>query len=252
MRVFVIALDSSGNTVLNPATYDQPVTLQLIYTAYGAPDTTDTPDVSLQVAYNSAVDPSGCGGNSQTSANFGTVNVCSPSDVITATFMAVNSGAFGGELIGSVAGSGDLSAPTGEPTALPTGFAPGVSALTFTIYLNGGIELTDFEGYTVSSISANGVGNLDGVENLPLYSWEGNGYNTLYISESGFAGSYVVGGTCAPYATLTLTNNDGYGDASLLVVPTAPTSGCNITISDGTNTVTVPLTVTTTSVGPIS
>jgi hypothetical protein len=243
MRVFVVALDSSGNIVLNPATYSQPVVLQLVYTSYGESDTVaGQDDVTLSVAYNSAVDPGGCGGTTTAQADYSTIYVCSPTDVITATYVSgLSNPAPSAVIIGSVAGSGDLTAPSGGPTPVATGYTGGVGALPFSINPLLGLEVTQYysgSSYTINSIAANG-------SNTGLYQ------NTAYIYESGFTGNYTVGGTCGPYATLTLTQNDGYGDASLLIAPTTATTGCNITISDGTNTDTIPMTVTTTTVGGI-
>jgi hypothetical protein len=116
MRVFVIALDSAGNTVLNPSTFDQPISLQLIYVedpsennGFVVPDVTSAPDITLSVQYSSSVDPGGCGGSATTTANFGTIQVCSPSDVITATINStVQNGAVSAAIYGSVAGDGNL------------------------------------------------------------------------------------------------------------------------------------------------
>ncbi len=265
IRIFVIALDSSGNTVLNPATFSSPVTLQMIYTYNGAPDTSGTPDVNLSVAYNSAVDPNGCGSNAQPAGNpaatpsFGVVYVCAPTDVITATFVPVTSNAASSAIIiGSVGGSGNLSAPNGQPTALPTSYPSGINTVSFSIYqviVSNNLSLVDIYGYGVSSVAANGTGSAQGVENLPLYSWESGGYNTFYVNDSGFS-SFTIGGTCISggFATVTGTSsNPYYGWPGYLLTPTAPTGGCTITVSDGTNpTATINMTVTTTTVGPVS
>jgi hypothetical protein len=249
MRIFVIALDSSGNTVLNPSTFDQPIQVQLIYTTFDCcggiePDVTNPPNLTLSVAYNSAVDPNGCGGNASATAGFTTVNVCSPSDVITATFnFQVANGPQNAVLIGSIAGTGDLSAPTGQPTTLPTGFAAGVGSLSIALFTGQvGVELFDDNDNTVTTIAGYGFGNVSGSTSLIQ--------NTLNIFDNGFTGSFTVGGTCGAFATLTLTNNDGFGDGSILISPTAVTGGspCTLTVGDGTNTSSVTMTVTTTAV----
>jgi len=244
MRVFVIALDSANNVVLNPSTYDQPIQVELIYTdCCGDPDVSDPPNLTLTAAYNASVDPGGCGGNPSTSTGFTSVNVCSPSDVVTATFKtAVTNGPQAAEFIGSVSGTGNLSAPaTAAPTALPTGLPAGVGSLFVEIFTppQTGLLLTQGSNgspFTVTNITSNGVGNTD------------LSGNTLYIFESGFVGSYTVGGTCGAFAALTLTNNDGFGDGSIAINPTAATPSCTITVSDGTNTDSVTMSVTTTAV----
>jgi hypothetical protein len=257
MRVFVIALDSAGNTVLNPSTFDQPVSLQLIYLQdlfSDVPDVTSAPDVTLSVQYSSSVDPGGCGGNSTTSANFGTIQVCSPSDVITATVNAiVPNGAESAAIYGSVAGNGNLPGPVGQPTALPTGLPAGVGLLSFNVgQSTTGLQVTDAFGDQVNALSANGLGNIQGVFNeLPYDGFAGDN-NTLFIFEDGFTGQYTLSSTCNAFAGLALTNNDGFGDASLLIAPSAVTTGCTITIGDGTNTIVIPMTITTTTVAPIS
>jgi len=253
MRVFVIALDSAGNTVLNPSTFDQPVSLQLIYLEdlfSDVPDVASAPDVTLSVQYSSSVDPGGCGGSATTTANFGTIQVCSPSDVITATINAtVPNGAESAAIYGSVAGDGNLPSPVGQPTALPSGLPPGVGLLSFNVgQTAGGLQVTDSFGEPVNALSANGLGNVQGVFNeLPYDGFTGDN-NTLFIFEEGFTGQYTFSNTCAAFATLTPTNNDGFGDASLLIVPTAATTGCTITIGDGTASQVIPMTVTTTTV----
>lgn len=248
MRVFVVALDSSGNIVLNPATYSSPVVLQLVYTSGGYSDTNaNAPDVQLAVAYNSSVDPGGCGGNVSTSSLYGTINVCSPTDVITATFLTTATApAPSAVIIGSVGGSGNLPF-NGSPVPVATGYTGGIGALPFSISPLIGLVATqytyDYTYYPVTAINATGLGNTYGATGV--YN------NTVYIYESGFAGTFTVGGTCASFATLTLTNTST-GEATLLVAPTAPTTGCTITLGDGTNTLSIPMTVTTTTVAPVS
>jgi hypothetical protein len=109
------------------------------------------------------------------------------------------------------------------------------------------LTLTDYYSNPVTYIAGYGLGNVAGATNLPVN-------NTLYISESGFSGPYTVGGTCSSYVTLNVTNNNGSGFANVVITPTALSGpgGCNITVSDGTTTITLPTTVTTTTVAPIS
>jgi hypothetical protein len=114
----------------------------------------------------------------------------------------------------------------------------------------GGIQLTDANccDGPVTAITANGLGNVAGVISQLPYDGNSSDNNTLFIFENGFTGQYTFTNTCAGFATLTPTNNDGFGDASLLIVPTAVTTGCTITIGDGTNSIVLPMTVTTTTV----
>jgi hypothetical protein len=84
-QVFVVAVDSSGNTILNPSTYSSPVYLQIAY------DTLDgylpyTADVTLTATY-AANDPSPClpGGTATASGWYQSFALCSPSDTVTAS-----------------------------------------------------------------------------------------------------------------------------------------------------------------------
>jgi hypothetical protein len=116
MRVFVIALDSAQNIILNPSQYDQPITLQLIYLDYTyTPALVPVPDVQLTDAYAL----SACGGNATTTANYGTINVCSPSDVITASLVDVASGSPGAIIFASVGTAGILPSPAPSTTPAP-------------------------------------------------------------------------------------------------------------------------------------
>jgi len=76
-RLFVIALDAAGNQIINPTTFDIPITLTLALN--GTPGST----VTLGVAYSglSAADS----GTSSPSTDGGTVTVYSPTDQITLT-----------------------------------------------------------------------------------------------------------------------------------------------------------------------
>jgi hypothetical protein len=76
-RVYLVASDVAGNVILNPTTYNQPIVLTLLLNGGPANVTlTDAPPAGLT-----------CGGNTTTSVNLGTVNVCSPSDAVTLTLI---------------------------------------------------------------------------------------------------------------------------------------------------------------------
>jgi len=77
-RLYLIASDINGNTILNPTTYNQPITLTLNFLnfqGYGAPNNVTLSDTP----------PSGLGTASSTSTSGGTVQVYSPADVVTLT-----------------------------------------------------------------------------------------------------------------------------------------------------------------------
>lgn len=87
--VFVVAVDSSGNTILNPSAYNAPIYLQLAfdyyygYISYGIPATAD---VTLTVTYGNN-DPSPCTPNGTATASdwYQSFPICSPGDSIVAT-----------------------------------------------------------------------------------------------------------------------------------------------------------------------
>jgi hypothetical protein len=239
-RIFVIALDSSGNFILNPSVYNSPyISLQLIYTdsgyGLGYPLASPTPDVNLQVAYSSI--DAGCGsGTASTSASYGSIIVCSPADVITANLINVPGGAPGAVVIGSVGTSALLPspAPSTTPAPLPTSTPANESFLAFSIGTLGGIDVYDENGYPVTSVTSLAVGTTT----LP--------YNDLQVEEYNFSGSFTVGGNCGAIANLQTYNyNDGY---AVINITTTAVGTCTATISDGTNTVSIPITVTTTTV----
>lgn len=90
--VFVVAVDSSGNTILNPSVYNAPIYLQLAFDPfygwayYGG----TTADASVTVTYANG-DPSTCtGGNTTETASdwYQYIAICSPSDNVTAAILA--------------------------------------------------------------------------------------------------------------------------------------------------------------------
>lgn len=85
--IYVVAVDSSGNTILNPSAYSAPIYLQLAFDNEGDPYV--TADVTLSVQY-SANDPSPCtpGQSASTAVWYGSLPVCSPSDQIVASLSA--------------------------------------------------------------------------------------------------------------------------------------------------------------------
>jgi len=119
MPVFVVAVDSAGNTILNPSAYSSPIYLQLsFYSGY-------TPDVTLKATY-AANDPSPCipGGTATASTWFANVPICSPSDAVSA-LLSPTGGAnpsFYAYVYGytSTAGLAPTPAPSTLPSSLPS------------------------------------------------------------------------------------------------------------------------------------
>lgn len=143
LRIFVIALDASGNTILNPSIYDTPISLQLVFLdEYQDPLFPGVPDVTLSVAYSSAVDPGGCSGNATTSTSYGSIQVCSPADVVTAAFDNVPNGSPNISVIGSVGRSGYFPVPSTTPEPFPNATPTGVSYLVFPVTTPTGAEGT--------------------------------------------------------------------------------------------------------------
>jgi hypothetical protein len=78
-RIFVIALDTAGNQIINPTTFDIPITLTLALNGMPAGS------ITLGVTYAGLT---GEGAPASTSADGGTVVVLAPSDVVTLTLSA--------------------------------------------------------------------------------------------------------------------------------------------------------------------
>jgi hypothetical protein len=141
MRVFVIALDGSGNTILNPSIYDSPISLQLVYTDQNSdPLYPGVPDVTLSVAYSSSIDPGGCNGNATTSTSYGSVQVCSPADVVTATFDNNANGSPNISIIGSVGATGyfPVPSPPATPEPFPNATPAGASYIVIPVTVSSG------------------------------------------------------------------------------------------------------------------
>jgi hypothetical protein len=236
MRVFVVALDSANNIILNPSSYDKPITLQL-----GFPN--GAPDVTLSATY-AAGDQSPCpaGGSASASGAYGYLSICSPSDVVTATLVtAVPNGANYGNIIGSIGAAPfyPTPAPGTSPSPLPSNPA-GLAYTSFYIAsgASGPITLTDSSGKTLTSL-------------------ETGSSTYTYITEGGFTGSFTVtpSAGCSGVANVSLYYNSygnvpgvGYTYYGLISASGIAAGTCSATVSDGTNTITVPVTVTTTSV----
>lgn len=91
--VFVVAVDSSGNTILNPSSYNAPIYLQLGFSLWGGESSyydgvPGTADVTLSVTYANN-DPSPCTGGTATISNwYQSFPICSPGDNVTASLSA--------------------------------------------------------------------------------------------------------------------------------------------------------------------
>jgi hypothetical protein len=86
MPVFVIATDSSGNTILNPSAYNAPLYLQLAFDPNEPCCSGNaTADVTLSVTYGIS-DPTPCTAGSTVAVNtyYASLPLCSPSDSVTA------------------------------------------------------------------------------------------------------------------------------------------------------------------------
>ncbi len=219
LQLFVIALDSSNNVILNPSVYTSPVYLQLFYASVGAPD------VSLQV-----VPGSEGGATTSTSANYGTVTVNSPSDVITASILP--NVANGSQFIYVL---GNVGSPLLQPLATLPPLPPNaVLGITVTTLVTPSNQIVLF-----SSNSQANVTRLD---------YSGIMSDIVEVTETGYSGTFTDNAApCAGIAALNLLANNG-GFAEIQVNGVAVGS-CTATISDGIgNTINVPITVTTTSV----
>jgi hypothetical protein len=226
-QVIPIAVDSNNDPILNPSTYDAPIVLQLLYINQNASetDTTSTPDVTLSVAYNASVDPGGCGGNASTSALFGTVTVCSPSDTITATIANVVGGAQAASILAGFGSNpvyftNEPASPT--PMPLPQATPAGFNFVQFSVSPSV-LSVTDGNGVPIS------------VTNPITFLATGAGYaQYVYVTDFGFSGALTFGGNCAPYISASSYNYGG-GYYYLTLTPNA-VGICTGSVSDGTNT----------------
>ena len=231
MLLFLIAYDNQGNVILNPSVYDTQVQLQLIYpdiVTYG----TGNPNVQMSVTYG-ATDPAGVAGTTATAtANFASLPVYSPEDQISANLQSgIQNGTDYGIIVANI-GTPAFPAPIVSPSPFPSAPPTGASYVAFAIFppVNGQITVTD------SNYNA-----LTSVQILGTY-----GYQFFYVSETGYYGQFTETDTCSGIASIYFYNPygpNGYFDA-YGVAPGA----CSATFSDGTNSVTLPLQVTTTSV----
>ena len=122
LQVFVIATDSAGNTILNPSSYNAPVYLQLGFDMYS------NPDVTLSATYATS-DPSPCtaGTTASTSSFWGSIPICSPSDVVTATLIPNVSSASYDAYVFAWISSASL-VPTPAPSSTPAPFPTNLPA----------------------------------------------------------------------------------------------------------------------------
>lgn len=214
--LFVIALDASNNIILNPSVYNTPVSLQLIYPFGGQPDVTLT-----------VVPGAEGGGTTSTSANYGSVLVNSPSDSITASIIPnVADGASEVAFVPAI-GAATLASPAPAPSAAPQG-----SALYFPIGQlstpSGIIGLNDY----FTSLPVTSLNDLS----LKNSIW--------YATETGFNGNFTVTG-CSGVVSFSVQN---YGGFAYLYEYDVAAGTCTAVISDGTHNLSIPITVTTTSV----
>jgi hypothetical protein len=234
LRVFVIALDSAGNIILNPSSYDTPITLQLAF-QYG------NPDVTLSATYAPG-DPSPCtGGTAGASGFYGYLPICSPSDTVTATLVSgVSGGAQYGIIIGTIGATPAFPTPASNTTPPPLPSTPPAGAV-YTSFLvtstSGTVALTDSTGTPVTSLEPGNV----------AYT---------YVTESGFSGSFTATATsCSGIANVYMSYNGygyvpgvGYTSYGALSSSGIAAGSCSATVSDGTASVTVPVTVTAATV----
>jgi hypothetical protein len=237
MRLFVIGLDSSGNTILNPSIYNSPVNLQLVY-PYGG-----TADASLAVTY-AASDTGAPTGTLTTSSDFGSLFVYSPSDVITLSLLPVVNGSSFGAVLGTI-GSAlyPTPAPSASPMLLPTP-PPNVSYSEFYIYPPTGITFYKNAASAPSPITMESLLGTGTFTNA-FQVYEGGFSSALTVQSSTCAGiaTFTTATATSPYLSGTFTN------VSVTATAASGAGGCAATFTDGSgNTATIPIYVTTTSV----
>jgi hypothetical protein len=119
MPVFVIASDSSNNTILNPSNYSSPIYVQVGFDLYYG----YTPDVTLNVTYGvSDTLPCTAGATASASGWYASLMLCSPSDSVTAA-IAANPGNYPsdyGYIYGWVSAASLV--PTPAPSQTPIAF----------------------------------------------------------------------------------------------------------------------------------
>lgn len=209
LPLYVIALDATGNVIINPAIYNTPITLQLSLN-------NDSPAVSLNVTY--AANDGAASPSATTRVEGGAIDVLSPSDVVTAN------------LITTVPRSSDvnITAYVGNAPASPLLYpSPAPNILDIAVN-NGGLQALP------SSLSFNG-GSDNGI--YPLEAGYSGGFT---VDATACAGIVTVG----PYRGQYI-NPYGYGFG---VTPIGGGS-CSLVLHDSNgNSVTVPVTSTTLAV----
>jgi hypothetical protein len=214
------ALGKIGQTIV-PSTRLFVIALDNLGNAILNPTTYSSPIVLQQSFYYGSVPDltlsvvSATTGTTSTSVNYGTVTVTSPSDVITATIVNNISNAAPQAYI-----AGYIGAAPATPSGIPTPIPATVPNLT--------LSLTPIAGLAVNS-----------------NPWQIVGLNPTYNYISGGTGTYSVS---APSCSGIVNVSVQYGD-DLYAVPVAAGS-CSATLSDsnGDPTLTLPITVTTTTV----
>jgi len=244
MQIFVIALDNQNNIIINPSVFDQSIYLQLVYPG-------GTPNVTLQV-----VPGSEGGATTSVSANYASVAVNSPTDAITASIIPnISNSATGVVIVGNI-GSPLLTCCN----PIPTNPAPPVVPLTVTElpFASGTLVLYDQiqsngcyggpYGLPCQSVTALNWTSLSCNSLAAAYGCNGANNDNLFIYEYGFNGNYnITDPTCtAINLTLNIVQFGPYG----AIAPSAAQAGsCTATFDDGMgNTLTIPITITTTSV----
>jgi hypothetical protein len=211
-RIFVIALDNENNAILNPTTYSTPISLQQTFANGAAPNVT----LSVQSAAT--------GATTSTSANYGTVTVNSPSDLIMATLINnVSNGSYADTIAGYI---GSAPSNSASPNPLPSNVA--------SLYLY---------TYQTSALS------------IARSPWQILSLASAADDISGGGGTYSVSApTCSGIVSLSVQY--GYDPNSyiytyqIVATPIAVGGPCSATLSDsvGDSPITIPITVTTTSV----
>ena len=113
-RVFVVALDASGNLIVNPTVYDQPVTLELVNGGGILQLNATYAGVSLPFVNNAA--------SVSTSANGGTIQLWSPLDLVTVTLVPNATGIAPGYVFGAIGTVPPVPSPSALPSSIPTPF----------------------------------------------------------------------------------------------------------------------------------
>ena len=224
-RLFVIGQDASQNIILNPAPYNQPVTLTLSLGTVPCPNGSPGPASPGPANVTLSVTPALSGFSAQsTSVDGGTVQVNSPADLVTlAMIPGVPSPMFCFGL-----GFANFPVVTASLNPPPAGFTP--ASFPFTVQANpmpGPIVLDQ----TLIQI---------GTPQFPLGQ-----YVYVNISEVGYSGPFSVDPSACNGAVTTgqLNNTQFY------VYGNSVTPQCSVVVSDSNGqTATLKVSVTTTTV----